>query len=80
MKFTTTTEPTMEQLTELNSLFTYKERCQMAAERFIEQNPKASLESRKFKNSKNFWAGLIANSFQVEMFDMLEAAAAKQNK
>ena len=59
----------MEQLTELNALFTYLERCQRAARTFAEQAN--SLESRTFKDSQEFWAKLIADSWQVEVVDML---------
>ena len=59
----------MEQLTELNALFTYLERCQRAAQTFTEQAN--SLESRNFKDSQEFVAKLIADSWQVEVVDML---------
>jgi hypothetical protein len=57
------------ELTELNALFTYLERCQRAAKHFTEQAN--SLESRNFKDSQKFWAKLIAESWQVEIVDML---------
>lgn len=63
-----------EQLTELNALFTYEERVQQAAQRWIEQNPSNSLESRNFNASQNFWARIIAGGAQVKIADMLEAA------
>ena len=59
----------MEQLTELNALFTYLERCQRAAKTFSEQAN--SMESRQFKDCQKFWAKLIADSWQVEVVDML---------
>ena len=59
----------MEQLTELNALFTYLERCQRAAKQFTEQAN--SLESRNFKDSQEFWAKLIADGWQVAVVDML---------
>jgi|TARA_R100000081_G_scaffold69683_1_gene36771 hypothetical protein len=59
----------MEQLTELNALFTYLERCQRAAEQFSEQAN--SVESRQFKDCQEFWAKLIADGWQVEVVDML---------
>ena len=59
----------MEQLTELNALFTYLERCKHAAKTFTEQAN--SMESRQFKDCQEFWAKLIADSWQVEVVDML---------
>lgn len=59
----------MEQLTELNALFTYKERCQRAAMIFTEQAN--SLESRNFKDDQQWIAELIAGGWQVEIVDML---------
>lgn len=57
------------ELTELNALFTYLERCQRAAKIFSQQAN--SLESKNFKDSQEFWAKLIADSWQVEIVDML---------
>ena len=58
----------METLTELNALFTYQERCKNAAKQFISH--KESNESQAFA-SQEFWAKIIASSWQVEIVDML---------
>jgi hypothetical protein len=57
------------ELTELNALFTYLERCQRAAKQFSEQAN--SLESRQFKDDQQWIAELIADGWQVEVVDML---------
>jgi len=59
----------MVQLTELNALFTYLERCQRAAEQFSEQAN--STETRNFKDDQQWIAKLIADGWQVEVVDML---------
>ena len=59
----------MEQLTELNALFTYLERCQRAAEHFSEQAN--SLESKNFKDDQQWIAKIIADGWQVAVVDML---------
>lgn len=58
----------MEPLTGTNALFTYQERCKNAAKQFI--NDKNSLECQNFA-SEEFWARIIASSWQVEIVDML---------
>jgi len=58
----------METLTELNALFTYQERCKNAAKQFI--SDKNSLECQNFA-SQEYWAKIIASSWQVEIVDML---------
>lgn len=58
----------METLKETNALFTYQERCKKAARQFISH--KESLESQNFA-SEEFWARIIASSWQVEIVDML---------
>ena len=59
----------MTQLTPLNALFTYSERCKQASIIFTEQAN--SMESRQFKDCQEYWAKLIADSWQVEIVDML---------
>ncbi len=61
-------ESTMETLTELNALFTYQERCKNAAKHYTSH--KESNESQAFA-SQEFWARIIASSWQVEIVDML---------
>ena len=68
----------MEQLTELNALFTYLERCQRAAQMFKEQAN--SMESRQFKDCQEFWAKLIADSWQVDKVDMLAKTNTTETK
>ena len=59
----------MEQLTELNALFTYLERCQRAATAYL--NDINSLECMNFCNDKAYWARMNAGAWQVEIVDML---------
>ena len=58
----------MEPLTGTNALFTYQERCKNATKTFISH--KESNESQAFA-SQEFWARIIASSWQVEIVDML---------
>lgn len=59
----------MDKLTPLNALFTYSERCKHGASIFTKQAN--SMESRQFKDCQEYWAKLIADSWQVEIVDML---------
>jgi len=58
-----------EQLTELNALFSYLERCRMAAETFTEHVIAMTTEERL--RDQEIWAGLVASGWQVELVDML---------
>ena len=59
----------MEQLTELNALFSYLERCRMAAETFTAHVIGMTTEERL--KDQEFWAKLVASGWQVAMVDML---------
>jgi len=59
----------MEQLTELNALFTYLERCQCAAKTFTAHIKAMTTEERL--RDQEFWAKLVASGWQVEVVDML---------
>ena len=58
-----------EQLTELNALFSYLERCRMAAETFTAHVIAMTAEERL--RDQEIWAGLVASGWQVGVVDML---------
>ena len=66
------------QLTELNSLSAYNERCKRAATAYL--NNINSLECMNFCNDKAYWARMNAGALQVKVTDMLQAANKLQEK
>lgn len=59
----------MEQLTELNALYTYLERCQSGARIFTSVMSKLTKEEQL--ENQEFIANALAQAWQVEKVDML---------